>query len=104
MNATRGTRLILKAQQEVGVIEKFAVQDLERHGAVSHPKLLGEKDRAHAPFAQTAHKAITAGQSSGKLRLGFRGLGGKVSAILRTELDIIGIRLLTSVANLHERE
>jgi len=42
MNATRGTRLILKAQQEVGVIEKFAVQHFERHGAVSHPNLLGE--------------------------------------------------------------
>ena len=48
VNATRGTRLILKAQQEVGVIEKFAVQDLERHGAISHPNLLGEENRTHA--------------------------------------------------------
>jgi hypothetical protein len=103
MNATRGTRFILKTLQEVRVIEKFAVQDLERHGAITHPNLLGEENRAHAPFAQTADKAKPAGQSGGKLGLGLRGWGGKASAVVRTELDIIGVGLLTSVANLHER-
>ena len=49
MNATRGTRLVLKAQQEIGVIEKFAVQDLERHGAISHPNLLGEERPCPCP-------------------------------------------------------
>jgi hypothetical protein len=101
VDATRRTRLVLKAQQEVGVVEEFAVQDLERHGAVAHSNLLGEEDRPHAPLAQAADKAKTAGQPGGKLRFGLRGLGGKASAIVRTELDIIGVSLLTSVANLH---
>ena len=48
MNAARGSRLILKAQQEVGVIQKLAVQNLERHRAVAHRDLLGEEDRTHA--------------------------------------------------------
>ena len=104
MNAARGTRLILKAQQEVGVIEKLAVQDLERHGAVSHPNLLGEEDRAHAPFAQAADKAKTAGESGGKLRFGLRGLGGEVSAIARTEGKIVRVSLLASGTGLHERQ
>ena len=89
MDAPRGTRLVLKAQQEVGVIEKLAVQNLERHGAVSHPDLLGEENRTHAACAQAADNAKTAGESSGKLRLGFRGLGGEGSAVARTEHKII---------------
>ena len=47
-DAPRGTRLVLKAQQEIGVVEKLAVQNLERHGAIAHPNLLGEENRAHA--------------------------------------------------------
>ncbi len=77
VDAPRGTRLVLKAQQELGIIEKFAVQDLERHGAIAHPNLLGEENRAHAALTQAADKAKTAGESGGKLRLGFRGVGGK---------------------------
>ena len=104
MNAPRGTRLVLKAQQELGVIEKLAVQDLERHGAISHPNLLGEEDRTHAARAQAADNAKTAGESGGKLRFGFRGLGGKASAVARTELNIVGVGLLASGADLHERQ
>jgi hypothetical protein len=104
MNATRGTRLILKAQQEVGVIEKFAVQDLERHRAVSHSNLLGEKDRTHAALAQAADKAKPARESSGKLRFGLRGLGGEVSAVSWTEGKIVRVGTLASGASLHERQ
>jgi hypothetical protein len=103
MNATRGTRLILKAEQELRVIEQLAVQDLKRHGAISHPNLLGEKDRTHGPFAQAADKAETAGQSSGKLRLGFRGLRGKASAVVWTEREIVRVSTLASGAGFHGR-
>jgi len=72
-----------------GVVEKLAVQDLERHGAISHPDLLGEEDRTHAARAQAADKAKTAGQSGGKLRLGCRGLGGERSAVAGTELNVV---------------
>ncbi len=98
MNATRGTRLVLKAQQEVRVIEKFAVQYLERHRAISHPNLLGEENRAHAAFAQTTDNAKTAGQPRGKLRLGLRGLGGEGSAVAWTEGKIVRVSLLASGA------
>jgi hypothetical protein len=63
MNAARGARLILKAHQEVGVIEKFAIEDLERDGAITHPNLFSEKDRTHAALAQAADDAKTAGES-----------------------------------------
>ena len=60
MNAPRGSRLILKAQQEVGVIQQLAVQDLERHRAVAHRDLLGEEDRTHAACTQSADQPETA--------------------------------------------
>jgi hypothetical protein len=41
---------------------------------------------------------------TGKLRFGFRGLGGEVSAVARTEVNIIGVGLLASGADLHERQ
>ena len=102
MNAPRGSRFILKAQQEVGVIQQLAAQDFERHRTVAHRDLLGEEDRTHAARAQAADNAKTAGQSSGKLRFGLRGLGGELSAVARTELNIIGVGLLASGADLHE--
>jgi hypothetical protein len=103
MNATRGTRLILKAQQEIGVIEKSAIQNLARHGAVSHPNLLSQENRTHPARAQAADNAKTTGQSAGKLHLGWRGQSGKQSAVARTELNIIGVGLLAGVADLHGR-
>ena len=54
MNAARGSRFILKTQQEVGVIQQLAAQDFERHRTVAHRDLLGEVDRTHAPRAQLA--------------------------------------------------
>jgi hypothetical protein len=56
MNAPRGSRLILKAQQEVGVIQQLAAQDFERHGTVAHRDLLGEKDRTHAALTKSANE------------------------------------------------
>jgi hypothetical protein len=102
MNAPRGSRFILKAQQELGVIQHFAVQDFERHRTVADRDLLGEEDRPHA--ARAADNAKSAGELTGKLRFGFRGLSGEVSAVARTELNIIGVGLLASVADLHERQ
>jgi len=61
MNAPCGPRLVLKPQQEVGIIEKLAVQDLESHVAISHSNLLREENRTHAPFAQAAQDAKVAG-------------------------------------------
>ena len=90
-------------QWEVGVIQQLVAQDFERHRTVADRDLLGEEDRAHAACAQAADKAKTTGELTGKLRLGFRGLGGKVSTVARTELNIIGVGLLASVADLHER-
>ena len=103
MNAPRGSRFILKAQQELGVIQQLAVQDFERYGTVANPNLLREEDRTHRARAQAADNAKSAGELTGKLRLGFRGLSGEVSAVARTELNTIGIGLLASVADLHER-
>jgi hypothetical protein len=104
MNAPRGSRFTLKAQQEVGVIEKFAIQNLERYRAVANRDLLGEEDRTHGARAQAANNAKPAGELTGKLSFGFRGLGGEVSAVARTELNIIGVGLLASGADLHERQ
>ena len=60
MNAARGSRFILKAQQEVGVIQQLAAQDFERHRAVAHRDLLGEVDCTHAARAQLADQPETA--------------------------------------------
>jgi len=104
MNAPRGSRFILKAQQEVGVIQQLAVQDFERYRTVADRGLLGEEDRTHRARAQTADNAKSTGQPRGKLRFGFRGLSGEVSAVARAELDIVGVGLLASGADLHERQ
>jgi hypothetical protein len=104
VDAPRGTRLILKAQQEVRVIEKLAAQDFERHGAVANRDLLGEEDRTHAARAQAADNAKSAGQLTGKLRLGLRGLSGKASPVAGTELNVVGVSMLASGAGLHERQ
>jgi hypothetical protein len=90
--------------KEVGVIQQLAAQDLERHRTVAHSDLLGEEDRAHAARAQAADNAKPAGQLTGKLRFGFRGLSGELSAVARTELNLIGVGLLASVAGLHGRQ
>jgi hypothetical protein len=103
MNAPRGTRLILEAQQEVGVIEEFAIQNFERHGAVSYPNLLSQENRAHAPRAQAADNAETSRQSGRKLRLGFCGPGGKGSAVAGTESKIVRITPLASRTGFHGR-
>jgi hypothetical protein len=55
-------------------------------------------------LTQAADKSKTARQSGGKLRFGFRGLNGKARAVARTELNVIGVCLLASVANLHKRQ
>ena len=104
MNAPRGRCFILKTQQELGVIEKLAVQDFERYRTVANRDLLGEEDRTHAARAEPADDAKTAGELTGKLRLGLRGWGGKPSAVVRTELNIIGVGLLASGAGLHGRQ
>jgi hypothetical protein len=101
MNAPRGSRFILKAQQEFGVIEQLAVQDFERHRAVADRDLFGEEDRTHGARAQAADNAKTAGELTGKLRFGFRGLGGEVSAIARTEISVVWIRSLALGAGAH---
>ena len=103
MNAARGARFVLEAHQEVGVIKKFTVEDLERHGAVSHSKLLGEEDRPHAFLAQAANNAKTAGEHSGKLGLSLSCQGCQVSAVTRAEREIIRVSLLASGAARHER-
>jgi len=103
MNATRCCRLILKVPEELGIIQKFAIQHLERYRAISRPHLLGEKDRTDASFAQASDNAKTAGQSSGKLRLGFRGLGGEASAVTWTEGKIVRVSFLACGADFHQR-
>ena len=55
------------------------------------------------PFAQAADKAKAAGESSGKLRLGLRGLGGEGSAVTGTEGKIVRVSILASGTGLHER-
>ena len=67
---------MLKTQQEVGVIEEFAVQDLERNWAITHPNLLSQEDCTHATLAQAADNVKAAGQPGCKLRFGLSGLGG----------------------------
>ena len=77
MNAPRGSRFILKTQQELGVIQQLAVQDLERQapggcrGERRSP--LGRtpfgptQDRAHGARAQSADNAKTAGEPGGEI-------------------------------------
>ena len=67
MNAPRGSRFILKAQQEVGVIQQLAAQDFERHRTVAHRDLLGEEDRTHAARAQSADQPETARKTRSEL-------------------------------------
>ena len=69
MNAAvyRGSRLILKAQQEVGIIQQLAVQDFERHRTVAHRDLLGEEDRTHAARSQLANEPETAGKARSEM-------------------------------------
>jgi hypothetical protein len=50
-----------------------------------------------------ADKTKTAGKPGGKLRLGFGGLGGEVSAVSWTEGKIVRVSTLASGASLHER-
>jgi hypothetical protein len=59
MNAGRGSRFILKAQQEVGVIQQLAAQHFERHRTVAERDLLGEVDGTHTAFAQAADQPET---------------------------------------------
>ena len=54
MHAARGRRFVLKAPQEVRIIQKLAVQNFERHRAVAHRDLLGEIDGTHAARPQLA--------------------------------------------------
>ena len=101
MNAARGSRFILKTLEEVGVIQQLAAQNLDGHRSVAHRNLLGEKDRPHASFAQLPDNAKATGESSGKLRLGLRGLGSEGYAISWTEGKIVRVSLLASWAGLH---
>jgi hypothetical protein len=67
VNASRGSRFILKTQQEVGVIQQLTAQSFERHRTVVHRDLLGDKDRTHAARAQFPDKPETAGKTRNEL-------------------------------------
>jgi hypothetical protein len=103
VDATRGTSLVLKARKEVRVSEEFAMQDLERHGAITYINLFGEEDCAHAPFAESSDKAEAARQPGGKLRLGLSLLAGEASAVTRTVGKTVRVSKLASGTGSHER-
>jgi hypothetical protein len=68
MNPPRGSRFILKAQQELGVIKQFAAQDpLQRRRTVTHSDLLGEEDRTHAALTQAANEPEAARKTRSEL-------------------------------------
>ena len=67
MDAPRGSRLILKARHEVGIIQQLAAQDLERDRTVAHRDLLGDVDRTHAAGSQLANKPEVAGKTCGEV-------------------------------------
>jgi hypothetical protein len=67
MNAPRGSRFILKTQQEVGVIQQLAVQDFERHRTIANRDLLGEEYRTHGARAQAANQPETARKTRGEM-------------------------------------
>jgi hypothetical protein len=104
MDTPRGARLVLKAQQEVRVIEKLAIQNLERHQPVSHSNLLSEENRTHAALSQAADNAITARKSSGKLGICLDERGSKARAVEQTECGLVRISLLACGAGFHERQ
>ena len=54
-DAAGGSGFIPEALEEVGLVEQFAQQNLERHGAVADGDLLGQIDGAHAARAQLAN-------------------------------------------------
>ncbi len=98
----RQQAVALKASRARG-LEKFAVQDLERHGAITHINLLGEEDCAHVLSAEAADKAEATRQPGGKLRLGLPSLTGEAGAIARTVGKIVRIGKLASETSLHQR-
>jgi hypothetical protein len=67
MNAPRRSRFILKALEEVGVIQQLAAQDLERHRTVAHRDLLGEEDRTHPTRAQLPDQPETARKTGSEM-------------------------------------
>jgi len=81
----------------------LAVQDFERYRTVAHRDLLGGEDTSDGARAQSADKARTGTELTGKLCFGFRCLRGERSAVARKELKIIGVGLLASAACLHGR-
>ncbi len=103
MNAPRGSRFVLKTLEELGVVQQLAAQDLERHGAVTNRNLLGKVNRTHPTCAQAADDTKPAEESRRKLRFGIVSLGHEASAVVQTEHSVIGVGLLTSVADFHDR-
>ncbi len=67
MNAPRGSRLILKTLEEIGVIQQLAAQDFERHRAVAHRDLLGGEDCTHAARAHLADEPKTGRKARSEL-------------------------------------
>ena len=104
MDAPRGPRLILEAHQKIGIVEKLAVENLNRHQAVSHSKLLGQKNRAHSPFAQAPEDAKVARNSGGKLCVDCCDRRGEARAILQTKSRVVGKRLLAYGTGFHGRQ
>ncbi len=79
MNAARGSRFILKTQQEFGIIQQLAAQDFERHRTVAHRDLLGEEDRTHAALTQRTDQPETARKTGSEMGVDLRH-SGKPSA------------------------
>ena len=104
MNAPRGSRLILKAQQEVGVIQKFAVQDLERHGAIAHPNLLGEENRAHAACPRRRTMRNRRDSPAASCASSSAMVGNEASTVARTERKIVRVGVLACGADFHGRQ
>ena len=86
MNAPRGSRFILKTQQEVGVIQQLAVQDFERYQTVADRDLLGEEHRTHGARSQLADKPETARKTRNEMGVDLSH-SGKFSARYCSDAD-----------------
>ena len=100
--APRDGRLGLKTHQELRVVEQMLEQDLERHGAVAHGDLLGEKNLAHSAFTQFANQTITG--SKARRQIGIAGLhhAHQPRAISRAEVRVVIVGPLALRAGAHQ--
>ena len=97
MNAARGSRFILKSQQEARVIQQLSAQDFERHRAVAHRDLLGEEDGSHAARSQLADQPKTVRKTRGEMGIDLSHSGRASAGNAELKYSSAALRLFPSI-------